>query len=100
MQPRHQDLEKMLFANLDKYFGVKRQTDNDFNEIQKSAKAARTDSLDGIVAKCTKLCDVWLSVWNKTIPCIDKIKIHPEGLTRVTPLSEYSTNLRNIYCGI
>ncbi len=53
----HQDMDKMLFANLDKYFEVTEQTDKDFNEIQKSAKVARTDILDGIVAKCKKVSD-------------------------------------------
>ena len=38
-----------------------------------------------ILAKCKKVCDTWLSVWNTTISWIVKVQSHPEGL------SSYST---------
>jgi hypothetical protein len=58
---KSRDLDKMPFANLDKYFGVKRKNE-DFNEIQNCAKDAKTDSSDAIVSKCkNKVCDAWFS---------------------------------------
>ena len=80
-----------MFANL--AYGVKWQTETDFNEIQKSAEFYRTDSLGGIVAKCKNVCDAWHRVWNMNIHWIDKNKSDPEGLTRVSPLSGYSMHL-------
>jgi len=76
----HRDLNKMPFANLDKYFGVKRKNDEDLNEIQNCAKVARTDSSDATLSKCKKVCDAWLSVWSQNFPWIDKIDY--DGQTR------------------
>ncbi|KAL3885404.1 hypothetical protein ACJMK2_025467 [Sinanodonta woodiana] len=70
----------MPFANLDKYFGVKRKNDEDLNEIQNCAKVARTDSSDATLSKCKKVCDAWLSVWSQNFPWIDKIDY--DGQTR------------------
>ena len=73
-------MNKMPFANLDKYFGVKRKNDEDLNEVQNGAKVARTDSSDATLYKCKKVCDAWLSVWSQSFPWIDKIDY--DGQTR------------------